>query len=98
MPEITALVRHYYGGIGGDGQTVEIHETHFAAAQKWAQIVDAVVDLDPICRSSEGLDDGCFFCGVEEVGHFSANTFVRTQHHAPDCLWVAARRLAGKET
>jgi hypothetical protein len=94
MTEITALVRRCYGGIGGDGQTVEIDETHFAAAQKWAQIVDAVAAFDPIVGGAEGTPIACVACRAMKPGRiFGDHPF----EHKDDCWWVAARRLAGKE-
>lgn len=54
-------------------------------------IIRGLANLDPICRSHEGLDDGCLFCEAGEFG------FGRSVEHKPDCLWVQAREWAAKE-
>lgn len=52
-------------------------------------LLERLVDDDPITRSQEGLDDGCFFCGAWENwdGH---KTPPIPQAHFEDCAWIEA--------
>lgn len=58
----------------------------------WKALVERRVDDDPLTRSAEGLDDGCFFCGADtELGPNWTNFAT----HDGDCSWVEARRALG---
>lgn len=53
---------------------------------------------DPMTHSTEGLDDGCFFCGAWSQSYYNKETH-DFEHFADDhkksCLWVRARQAYG---
>lgn len=56
---------------------------------------DGTVDrtYDPITHSTEGLDDGCFFCGHDA----DWKQMHPRQRHYSDCPWIEAMALLGHE-
>lgn len=64
--------------------------------ERWKRLVERLVDDQPITWSTEGLDDGCFFCGADYQSTFEGgyHTFA---HHWVDCPWVEATKALGRE-
>ena len=61
-----------------------------------AKIAQSIAALDPWCHSTEGLDDGCHFCGSDRGNPQWSSTeppglFV----HEPWCSWLALRESLG---
>ena len=58
-------------------------------------LIARLADDDPLTSSTEGLDDGCFFCGAWPK--YDPPDYVRYAVHDHDCPWVEARRLLGHD-
>ena len=54
-------------------------------------LIARLADDDPLTRSVEGLDDGCFFCGADT--DYTQPDYAPYAVHDHDCPWVGARRL-----
>ena len=52
---------------------------------------------DPFTHSTEGLDDGCFFCGAWARSHYNdtSQEFDHWAEHRSRCLWIRARAAFG---
>jgi hypothetical protein len=51
------------------------------------RIAADVAAEDPVCYSTEGLDDGCHYCGAWYVSSS------KPVEHTEDCTWLAAVAL-----
>jgi hypothetical protein len=64
--------------------------------QQLEDLIGRLIGDDPLTRSTEGLDDGCFWCGADTlwgsgfVGGYWAD-------HEPDCVWVEAMRILDRD-
>jgi hypothetical protein len=58
-------------------------------------LVGRLADDEPLTTSSEGLDDGCFFCGADALSEVRSDGLVIFAEHRTDCAWVEARRALG---
>ena len=47
---------------------------------------------DPTTHSTEGLDDGCFFCDAWSKSVYIDHEFEHFAEHRKSCLWVRARQ------
>lgn len=61
------------------------------------RLMDAIwSDGNPWTWSTEGLDDGCFFCGRDDPGLKVKDSVDPTELHEPECDWLyVARERAG---
>jgi hypothetical protein len=63
-------------------------------------LIERLAGDDPLTTSTEGLSDGCFFCGADTryfIGRTSSIDDYNWAEHDPDCVWVEARRLLGHD-
>lgn len=58
-------------------------------------LIDRLSGGNPLTWSTEGLDDGCFFCGADDK--YASGLTYRFATHKADCSWVEARRLLGHD-
>lgn len=58
-------------------------------------LLRSIVEEDPLTHSSEGLDDGCFFCGADSQSRYNRDTndFEHWAVHEHSCEWIIARHL-----
>ncbi len=62
-------------------------------AVTWESLVRELAEIeDPTTHSTEGLDDGCFFCGAWSRSIYINYAFEHFAEHLPSCLWVRARQ------
>lgn len=59
-------------------------------------LIGRLIDGDPITHSTEGLDDGCFWCGADDIWAPGLTGGVWADHE-PDCEWIEAMRLLGRD-
>ena len=59
-------------------------------------LIARLADENPLTRSTEGLDDGCFFCGADTDDTGRPNYYPYAVHDH-DCPWVEARHLLGHD-
>jgi hypothetical protein len=58
-------------------------------------LIDRLSGDAPLTWSTEGIDDGCFFCGADAT--YASGLKHRFAVHKADCSWVEARRLLGHD-
>lgn len=61
------------------------------SATDWLSLCMRLTPADPLTYSTEGLDDGCFWCGAYTAWDGRAMYAV----HEPNCEWVEARQALG---
>jgi hypothetical protein len=59
-------------------------------------MLEELAQVEPITWSTEGLDDGCLFCGVDAKCVWEPE-YERYAVHRPTCLWVRVRLLLGHD-
>ncbi len=62
----------------------------------WKALARELAEIDdPTTHSTEGLDDGCFFCGAYSQSVTVDHEFYHFAEHRSRCLWVRARQAFG---
>jgi hypothetical protein len=59
-------------------------------------MLEELAQVEPITWSTEGLDDGCLFCGADAKCVWEPE-YERYAVHRPTCLWVRVRLLLGHD-
>ena len=68
-----------------DNRAVQTAKTFFDA---YADIVERVAEMDPVVDDDGAGGNFCYYCNV---------LFPKKNGHDPDCIYIAARKLRGKE-
>jgi hypothetical protein len=60
------------------------------------ELIARLIDGSPLTRSTEGLDDGCFWCGAEDIWppRLMGDPWA---DHEPDCAWIEAMQFLGRD-